>query len=137
VSWFDRVGDVFDSIKNTAIPAVGGALASAASGTHDFFYNTPVLGDVSRALDPVQGLVEHVTGTSANAVGTGFSYAAARPVSTFAQVTGEDTAHKEFGPVAPSASLLTRRTGVRPGAPPRISPRVRPSSLARALPPRA
>jgi hypothetical protein len=85
VSWFDKVGDAFNYLKGTGLPAVGGAMASAASGTHDFFYDTPVLGDVSRALDPVQGLVEHVADTSANTIGTAFSYGIARPVSTFTQ----------------------------------------------------
>jgi hypothetical protein len=85
VSWFDKVGDAFNYLKGTTLPAVGGAMASAASGTHDFFYDTPVLGTVSRALDPVQGLVEHVADASANTIGTAFGYGIARPISTFSQ----------------------------------------------------
>jgi hypothetical protein len=76
VGWFDRVGDAFNWVKDTAAPAIGGALATA-----NHFATEDIPG-----ISPILGGAENLASQGAGALGTAYSYGVARPVSTALQV---------------------------------------------------
>jgi hypothetical protein len=86
VSWFDKVGDAFNSLKDTGLPAIGGAMAAVQHAVD----SNPVTGALDNALNPIHALVTNqvtapLVDQGTGVVGSAFSYGIARPLSTFTQ----------------------------------------------------
>jgi hypothetical protein len=86
VSWFDKVGDAFNYLKDTAAPAIGGAMSAAQHAVD----SNPVTGALDNALNPIHALVANqvtapLVDQGTGVVGSAFSYGIARPLSTFTQ----------------------------------------------------
>jgi hypothetical protein len=86
VSWFDKVGDAFNYLKDTAAPAIGGAMSAAQHAVD----SNPITSTLDNAINPVHALITNqvtapLVGQGAGVVGDAFSYGIARPLSTFTQ----------------------------------------------------
>lgn len=101
MAFWDKIGDAYNWVKDSAIPTVGGAFTAA-----QHWATTPMGDDnpVSNVLSPLRDLERqklvpvtnaitspglNVVGQAGEAVNTAFSYGVARPISTFAQATGD------------------------------------------------